>query len=69
MKLGDWIDHFVLFDSVDYDYKEGTWTLDSFEDEDGLVTDGVQPLMVAVTLGFKILGKYGASINPDIAPP
>jgi len=34
-----------------------------------LVTDGVQPLMVSVTLSFKLLGKYGASINPSLAPP
>ena len=61
MKLGDWIDHLVIFENVDYDYKEGTWTLDTTTGD-----DAVQPMMVSVTLQFKLIGQYQ---NYSLLPP
>jgi hypothetical protein len=61
MKIGDWIDHLVIFENVDYDYKEGTWTLDTTTGD-----DAVQPMMVQVTLQFKIIGQYQ---NYTLLPP
>ena len=70
LQLGDWVDHYVVFDSVDYNYLENSWTLDVENNEIGMPS-GVQPLMAQVTLSFKILGKFGASLGyqGSLAPP
>ena len=73
MRLGDWLDHYVIIETVDYDYKELTWTLDGnsnsrMTDTDGASSSAVQPLMVGVTISFKIIGQYQSNIaTPPLA--
>ena len=50
MHLGDWFNHDLIIDSVDYDYTDAPWTLG---------TGGrVQPMWCQVTVSFNIIGRY-----------
>ena len=51
IKLGDWWDNDVVFDSVNYSYENAPWTLDN--------TGVVQPMWATVNMSFKFIGSFG----------
>ena len=53
LRLGDWIDHDIIVNSVSYDYAGAPWTTD-------LIGGSVQPMWVNVTVSFNIVGGAGA---------
>ena len=48
--LGDWLNHDIIIESIDYDYTDAPWTLDG--------VGRVQPMWTQVTMSFNIIGRY-----------
>jgi len=48
--LGDWLNHDIIIESIDYDYTDAPWTLDGL--------GRVQPMWTQVTMSFNIIGRY-----------
>jgi len=53
MRLGDWIDHDIIVNSVSYDYSDAPWTTDLN------IGGKVQPMWANVTINFNIVGPAG----------
>jgi len=50
MHLGDWFNHDIIINSIDYDYADAPWTTDD--------KGRVQPMWVSVSINFDIVGIY-----------
>ena len=50
LRLGDWINHDIIINNVNYNYENVPWTLDN--------TNQVQPMYVTVTMSFNIISDY-----------
>ena len=60
LKLGDWLDHDCIINSINKDYSDTVWCLQRGK---------VQPLWAAVTVSFTIIGPYGTySDDNDYRP-
>jgi hypothetical protein len=57
LRLGDWIDHDIIVNSVSYDYANAPWTTN-------LDGGAVQPMWASVTISFNIVGPAGGSGVP-----
>jgi hypothetical protein len=53
IRLGDWLHHDIIVNSVSYDYTDSPWTFD------GKVRSTVQPMWANVTISFNIIGPAG----------
>ena len=54
MHLGDWFNHDIIVESIDYDYTDAPWTLDGLSGKAGRV----QPMWTQVTMSFIMIGRY-----------
>jgi hypothetical protein len=54
LRLGDWLNHDIIIDSVSYSYDNAPWTIN-------LDGGAVQPMWANVTINFNIVGGAGAS--------
>ena len=52
IQLGDWWNHDIVVNSVNFDYAGAPWTLDGGR---------VQPMWVLVSINFNIIGPYGSA--------
>jgi len=56
LRLGDWLDHDCIVNSVSKDYSDTVWCLQRGK---------VQPLWALVTMAFTIIGPYGTYKKGD----